>query len=218
MSSSERALTTTSYAILGLLAIRPWTTYELAKHMNRSLGRLWPRAQSKIYEEPKELVKHGLAKASADRVGNRPRTVYSITLKGRRTLRHWLARPSRGPSLEHEQLLKIFFAEHGSRADVVGRIDEMKQWALAQRAEHLVVGSSYLAGTGLFQERAAQLLLTGGFLLEFTEMVLRWCDWAADIVAKWPEDVAAATLDRRAMEQLLARARDKPRGSEPDSS
>ena len=28
-----RALTPTSYAILGLLAVQPWTTYELAKQM-----------------------------------------------------------------------------------------------------------------------------------------------------------------------------------------
>src|ERR671938_339368 len=58
--SSARGLTTTSYAILGLLAIQPWSTYELAQQMDRSLGRMWPRAQSKIYEEPKKLVAHAL--------------------------------------------------------------------------------------------------------------------------------------------------------------
>jgi PadR family transcriptional regulator AphA len=30
---SPPPLTSTSYAILGLLALRPWTTYELAKQM-----------------------------------------------------------------------------------------------------------------------------------------------------------------------------------------
>jgi PadR family transcriptional regulator AphA len=199
-------LTTTSYAILGLLAIKPWTTYELARHMDRSLGRLWPRAQSKIYEEPKKLVSYGLATARPERVGKRPRTVYAITAKGRRTLRGWLALPARGPLLEHEQLLKIFFAEHGSRADAEAHIEEMRQWALAQRVEHLAVASSYLAGTGPFQDRAAQLLLTGGFLFEFSEMVLRWCDWAAEIVARWPEAVRAADLDRRAMKEIVRRA------------
>ncbi len=49
-------MTTTSYAILGLLAIRPWTTYELTQQMQRSLSRFWPRAESKLYEEPKKLV------------------------------------------------------------------------------------------------------------------------------------------------------------------
>src|SRR5438128_11477377 len=84
MSSS--ALTTTSYAILGLLAVKPWTTYELAQQMERAMGHFWPRARSKVYEEPKKLVVKGLARASADQVGKRPRTVYTITPKGRKAL------------------------------------------------------------------------------------------------------------------------------------
>ena len=100
-------LSTTSYAILGLLAVRPWSTYELAQQMDRSLGRIWPRAQSKLYEEPKKLVALGLARAAADRVGQRARTVYRITPKGRRTLSAWLAEPGSGPVLECEQLLQI---------------------------------------------------------------------------------------------------------------
>jgi DNA-binding PadR family transcriptional regulator len=207
MSRAPAELTTTSYAILGLLAIRPWTTYELARQMDRSLGRLWPRAQSKIYEEPKKLVARGLAKASEEQVGRRQRTVYSITAKGRRALRDWLGLPARGPQLEHEQLLKIFFAEHGTRADVIQHIDEMRRWARAQRAEHQLVGGGYLSGAGQFPERAPQLLITGGFLLQFSEMVLDWCDWADAIVTKWPEDVREAELDRDALERLLGRKR-----------
>ena len=53
--SSNDGVTTTSYAMLGMLAIRPWTTYELAKHMDRGLGRLWPRARSHLFNEPKNL-------------------------------------------------------------------------------------------------------------------------------------------------------------------
>ena len=47
-------LTTTTYGVLGLLAVRPHSTYELAKAMDRSVGRVWPRAQSKLFEEPKK--------------------------------------------------------------------------------------------------------------------------------------------------------------------
>ncbi len=50
-----KALTTTSYAVLGLLAIRPWSTYELAKQMEVSLRNFWPRAERKLYDEPKEI-------------------------------------------------------------------------------------------------------------------------------------------------------------------
>src|SRR5947209_15703946 len=71
--STAADLTSTSYALLGLLAIKPWTTYELAKQMDRTLSRFWPRARSKLYEEPKKLVAHGLARATEDVVGKRRR-------------------------------------------------------------------------------------------------------------------------------------------------
>ena len=69
MSSTERELTTTSYAILGLLAVRPWSTYELAAQMRRNLHYFWPRAESNVYAEPKRLVAGGFARAWAESYG-----------------------------------------------------------------------------------------------------------------------------------------------------
>ena len=57
--------------------------------MDRSLGRFWPRAVSKLYEEPKKLVSHGLAQASTEHNGQRTRTMYAITAKGRQALASW---------------------------------------------------------------------------------------------------------------------------------
>src|SRR5918996_3732132 len=119
MSSGLPDLTPTSYALLGLLAVKPWTTYELAQQMDRTLSRFWPRARSKLYEEPKKLVRHGLARASDETTGKRPRTVYTITAKGRRALRSWTAEPGTGPVLEFEQLMKVFFADNGSSEDLL---------------------------------------------------------------------------------------------------
>ena len=59
-----RPRSTTAYAILGLLTVRDWTTYELAKQVQRSLNWFWPRAERKLYEEPKRLVEDGLAEPS----------------------------------------------------------------------------------------------------------------------------------------------------------
>ena len=68
------ALTTTSYSVLALLALQPWTTYQLAKQMERSLGFIWPRAVSRLYEEPKKLVAAGLA-TSRPEATRRPESV-----------------------------------------------------------------------------------------------------------------------------------------------
>ena len=98
-------LTTTSYVILGHLALRDWSTYELAQQMKRSTRQYWPRAESKIYEEPKKLVAHGLATATREYTGRRPRTLYAITDTGRAALRRWLDEPGQPPLVEFEGIV-----------------------------------------------------------------------------------------------------------------
>ena len=57
-----------SMAVLALLGIDRWTPYELVQHMKRStIHFIWPRAESKMYEELKRLAAAGYAKATADR-------------------------------------------------------------------------------------------------------------------------------------------------------
>ena len=51
-------LPTTSYAVLGLLALRSWTGYELVQQARRSLAFCWPKEDSVLYEEPRRLVAH----------------------------------------------------------------------------------------------------------------------------------------------------------------
>jgi len=203
---STPPLTTTSYAVLGLLAIKPWSSYELTQQMDRSLGRVWPRAVSKLYEEPKKLVAHGLARSSTERNGRRTRTVYAITPEGRRALRDWLADPGEGPVLEFEQLLKVFFADHGTTADMLATLAATQDWARARCQESLVIGEQYAHGDGPFPERAAVLQLTSRFLTDFYLLVGKWAAWATAIVATWPEDPSQATSDPAVLTETLRRA------------
>ena len=197
-------MTTTSYAILGLLAVRPWTTHELVQQVDRSLRRLWTRAQSKLYEEPKKLVAHGLAVASDDPVGRRRRTRYTITAKGRRALAAWVAEPGEGPVLEFEQLVKIHFSDSGTKAGVLANLEAARWWVLEQNEENLATARAYQSGTGAFPERAALNQLPGVFLTELYATVARWVVWAEGVVAAWPDDVRAATLDGDAARRGVA--------------
>jgi DNA-binding PadR family transcriptional regulator len=203
---STSPLTTTSYAVLGLLAIKPWSSYELTQQMDRSLGRIWPRAVSKLYEEPKKLVAHGLARPATERNGRRTRTVYAITPDGRRALRDWLAEPGEGPALEFEQLLKVFFADHGTTADVLATLAAARAWAQARGQESLAIGEQYADGRGQFPERAAVLQLTSRFLTDFYLLVGDWAAWAAGIVASWPDDPGQARPDPAVLAETLRRA------------
>jgi DNA-binding PadR family transcriptional regulator len=205
-------LTATSHAILGLLAIRPWTTYELTQQMKRSLNRFWPRAESKLYEEPRRLAASGLARATSDRVGRRPRTRYSINPAGRRELATWLSEPSAPPALECEHLLKVFFAEHGSKADLLATLAGLGAWAHDRLVEDAEIADSYLGGTGRFPERTAQLALVGRYISDYAEMTRRWADWATDVVQAWPDEVTDATPSLEALQVIVDR---RPAGANP---
>jgi DNA-binding PadR family transcriptional regulator len=212
---SRQQLTTTSYAILGFLAIRPWTTYELAQQMQRTLNRVWPRARSKLYEEPKKLVAHGLATASKDAVGRRARTVYAITPAGRRALADWLGTPSDGMALESEHLVKLFFADHGRTQDALATLEATKAWAREQLDVFAEAAQVYLSGEGEFRERAAVNMVGARFMVDFYTMVVEWTDWASQLVASWPDDAKNAEPDWELMAEIHRRAAEhgRPRAS-----
>jgi PadR family transcriptional regulator, regulatory protein AphA len=212
MPTHRPDLSTTSYAMLGMLAIRPWTAYELAKQVDRGLGQFWSRARSNLFGEPKKLVARGLATAVADQVGKRPRTVYTITPEGRETLRGWLARPGEGPALEFEEILKIFFADSSTKRDTLAAVQRISQWAAERNVENASIARSYLDGTGPFQDRAAVLALTGRFLTDFADMVARWADWAGEIIEAWPDDVRSAEPRWDVLDEIAQRLSDDQRG------
>ena len=203
---STMRLTGTTYAVLGLLAVQPWSTYELTQQMERTLGRVWPRAQSKLYEEPKKLVEFGLATAEDEAVGRRPRTVYTITDAGRQALAEWLREPGEGPVLEFEQLVKLSFADHGTRDDALRTISATFEWARQRNEENLAAAKAYADGDGPFQYRAAQGMLAGAFFTDYYAMVARWATWAHEQVAQWPENPADAVADLTHLAGIAQRA------------
>ncbi|HTQ88766.1 MAG TPA: PadR family transcriptional regulator [Streptosporangiaceae bacterium] len=204
---SRGSLTSTSYAVLGLLSVKPWSSYELTRQMDRSLGRIWPRAASKLYEEPKKLVAHGLARASIEQNGQRTRTVYAITAAGRQALAAWLHEPGDGPVLEFEQLVKVFFADNGTKADALATLRAAQEWARARCAESLAIGEAYAEGEGPFPQRLPELQLASRFITDFYLLVLDWARWAAAIVETWPDDPRQAARDPQVIAETIERAR-----------
>lgn len=189
-------LTTTSYAILGLLSLRSWSTYELAEQMRRALGLFWPRAESGIYREPKKLETLGLARRTTEYVGMRPRSRYAITAKGRRALADWVPTSGAGPVVEFEQLVKVFFAEQGTKADLLATLEGVRSWVEDRAAATPGIPQEYFEGRGLYPERLPWLILVGKFLDDIEQTVDQWAGWAIDIVSEWPDDLREAEPDR----------------------
>ena len=91
--------------------------------MQRSLRWFWPRAERKLYDEPKRLAEEGLATATREHTGKRGRTVYTITDAGRAALRDWLGEPFAPPTTEFEGMVKVFFADAGSTPPLLAALD-----------------------------------------------------------------------------------------------
>jgi DNA-binding PadR family transcriptional regulator len=210
MTDRNRTLTTTAYALLGLLAIRPWTTYELNKQVARSLRLIWPRAESNVYEGPKALVAHGLATARQEYVGRRPRTVYAITPAGRRALHRWRATPGAGPSIEFEALLKVLLGEASDKESLLASIRAARDWADRGQQICADIARGYLADGGPFPQRLPIISLTFPFLLEFAELVERWSQYAEREVHRWPDRPGPADADLSQFERAALKPTSKP--------
>ena len=183
------ALTTTSYAILGHLALQPWTMYDLAQQMQRNVHFYFPRVESQIYAEPKKLVAAGLAEATTEMTGKRARTIYSITLAGREALAAWLATPtSKGPLLEFEAVLRVMLAPFGTDADLSRTLRQTReeiQSTILTVADR--ISDEYRDGRAPFQRYAQYRSIMHDFLLEFGQLIDDWAERAEERMKHWPE-------------------------------
>ncbi len=201
---SEQRLTATSYAVLGLLDVRTWSTYELTKQMRRTLRSVWPRAESNLYREPQRLVEAGFATAEQRLVGRRTRTEYSITEAGRQALHEWLLRPAAPTVLGSEAMIKVLFGDSMPLQALRGHLLEFGQQAEDTDRAWRAIAREYIDGRGPFPERIHVNALYWVLLDRWARLRAEWADWADAEVASWPSP--AGPVDRSRVQALLERA------------
>lgn len=204
---SVKQLTTTSYAILALLAVRPWSAYELAGQGRRQMGWFWPRGERGMYNEAKNLVAHQFAEASTQSRGRQDRTEYSITDAGRRALKDWLGQPSAPPHFESESLLRLAFAEHASMADATATVAGLQAHARQRRHEIRLLAREYVEGEA-YPQRLHLISLITTFFADYFEMMDNWASWAGEQMVTWDDQIQTGDLDQAlaALERVAALA------------
>lgn len=196
VKSMASRLTTSSYAVLALLAIQPWTAYELTQQATRSLRFAWPKSERLLYSEPKKLLEHGLATAHQESVGKRNRTVYTITDEGRAGLEAWMTTSPQPPAFEAEALLRLLFAENGSTDDLIGALDAMAQDAAEMYEQVATINTGYLDGQHPFPERTHLSVLFATFQLELFDLMVKWAEFAKTEITTWPSTEGLGMTDR----------------------
>jgi PadR family transcriptional regulator AphA len=204
----EPALSDTAYALLGLLSLRPWTTYELAQQMQRSLRWVFSRAERGVYTETKRLAKRGLADASEAFTGKRRSTTYTITPAGERALAAWMATPASPTTIESEALVRLFFADRGGRDDLLTTLAAVRADADDAVDELTRMAGETVRGEAPFVERVAWQALGMRFIVDFHQLLADWSAWAASEVERWPSVEGAPKEPGMAVfEELAARRR-----------
>jgi DNA-binding PadR family transcriptional regulator len=203
---STRPLTTTSYAILGVLAMRPWSAYDLTAYMRTSaIRRYWPRTESRLYAEPKNLVAHGLAEAAKEYTGKRGRTVYSITDAGRKALTRWLGERAERWETEDEFLLKILLADHGTPEQLLATIRSAGEEMLDKLQVVKEISARIVAGQPRFPERLHVTALNARHGVTRARQRYEFLRWAEKWVSTWDDTKLEGKLQEA--EKIAAESR-----------
>jgi PadR family transcriptional regulator, regulatory protein AphA len=199
--------TATSFAVLGLLGVQPWTAYELVAQSRRSLHWFWPRSEAHLYAELKRLVERGHAEAEVVEGRGRQRTRYTITPAGLAALQDWLRTEPAPPTLEIEGILRLLLADQGSVKDLRAALETTARQARAVRADGVALVEELLATGGPFPQRIHLVEPLVTFYAEFNRLLIRWCDETLTEIDTWPDtrDIGLTPQARERLQRLVAR-------------
>jgi PadR family transcriptional regulator AphA len=226
-----------TYGLLGLLAVRSWTGYELTRQIRRSLRFVWSVSDGHLYREQKRLVDLGWATVEKETAGRRSRKRYTITAAGRTALADWLETEPEEPHFQIEGVLRMFLGNQ-SRPEALAKaaqltaesaramLQEMQEFA----AEYLEAGgplSMLEAGVGgpedvrlqfhgrpMYVERLHAVALALDVTTRLLATLEEFSRETAAEVAHWPStsDPSLTPATRRRLEAVVARAEATGRG------
>jgi PadR family transcriptional regulator AphA len=199
VDDAPSGLTTTSYAVLAQLAVRSWSTYELAQQRVRYFRYVWPRAESAIYREVKRLAAMRLVASRREYVGKRPRTVYSITEAGRQVLREWLGTPVSPFAMDFEAMIRLFIAPLGTKEQLVATLEQVRSDAQEMLRFGGAVKQEFLDGRAVLQDQVYIRALAVDFFISLLTTVDGWAERTLAEIQGW-EDLSPDGKNERGLE------------------
>ena len=158
-----------AYLVLGMIATGCRSGYEISKTAEITSRFFWAAGDGQIYPQLRKLADAGLIAGERESQGERERVLYTLTDDGRAALDEWLLSAAAPMwELRDEGLLKLFFADHLTTAQLRERVSVLRdshQRALDRLREIAPV---------VAQRPAAQLTQQHGLALH--QAAVDWCD------------------------------------------
>jgi PadR family transcriptional regulator AphA len=156
--------------LLGLLASKPLSGYDIKRVVDRSTRFFWAASYGQIYPELKRLEEEGLVEGEDRPNGGRSRRVYKLTPAGREALVEWLFGSTVTVELRDESLLRLFFADALPREDALRLLEGRKHG----HEQYLEVLREIQALPGGPDPTFVDLVLRWG--IDFNEWGAKWCE------------------------------------------
>lgn len=172
-------MNTLSYALLGALASRPQTGWEVSQHMKAPIAYMWAAQHSQIYPELNRLAEAGLIEATVIR-GRGPRDTkrYALTSVGLLALSVWADSPPAVEVPKSEMLLKVRSLWLTSPERATAFIAAQRE-QFSVRLATLIEERQQFARDDLMSSDHPEFFAfaTWQYGLDRTRAAITWCDW-----------------------------------------
>jgi DNA-binding PadR family transcriptional regulator len=221
----------TTYGLLGLLAVRSWTGYELTRQVRRSLRFVWSVSDGHLYREQKRLVELGWASVEEEPAGRRSRKRYTITATGRAALATWMGTAPEEPHFQIEGVLRVFLGDRTVPRTLADTLEHTAEATRAMLDDMVGFAAEYLEDGGplsmleagvsgpdddrrefhgrpMYVERLHTVALAIDVTTRLLATLEEFCQETATELAGWPStiDPSLTPATRARLEAVVARA------------
>jgi DNA-binding PadR family transcriptional regulator len=167
--------TSTDFAILGMLTLKPMSGYEIRQLVGRSISHFWSESYGQLYPSLKRLEAAKLVTKRTESGQKRDKHVYTITAAGRERLEEWLATAPKPQPPRSELLLKLYFLSPEAGPVSASQVRSAREAAI-QELRGFGFSAEKLRHEYGDDPRLQQWLYTLSFCRQQAEAVVRWAD------------------------------------------
>lgn len=138
------------HAILGFLAIQPFSGYDLKKAFDASIQHFWPANQSQIYRTLHQIEADGLATLEivpGEAQDHLDRKLYHLTETGLAELHHWLRTPRPLTDTREPLLMQVYFAGLITDAEILAVLRDHLAQTEALLAHYAMIHTGVKTGS-----------------------------------------------------------------------
>jgi PadR family transcriptional regulator AphA len=181
------AETSTDFAILGMLTLKPMSGYEIRQLMSQSIVHFWSESYGQLYPSLKKLESAKLVTKRTEPGQKRDKHIYTITATGRERLQAWLEAAPKPQPPRSELLLKLFFISPQAAETSAEHVTRARDRAI-EDLRHLGYIEEKIRSEHAGHPQLQQWLYTLSFGRHRVEAVVRWADEVLSDLTPTPQE------------------------------